>query len=67
MTPDSHDRSDHDRVAEPPDDQPDGVDEELDEIGRESFPASDPPSSWAGSRREARASEQADMPHRDGR
>ena len=25
-----------------------GSDEELDEEGRESFPASDPPSSWAG-------------------
>jgi hypothetical protein len=25
-----------------------GGSEELDEVGRESFPASDPPASWAG-------------------
>jgi hypothetical protein len=67
MTPNSHDRRDDERVAEPPDDQPDGADEELDEIGRESFPASDPPSSWAGPRRQVSAAEQGDLPRRDGR
>jgi len=29
-------------------DAQDGEGEELDEVGRESFPASDPPASWAG-------------------
>ncbi len=57
MTGGSHDQTDDPPVAELRDDQLDRADEELDEVGRESFPASDPPSSWAGPPREVRGDE----------
>jgi hypothetical protein len=46
----SRDQRDERRPEDAPreGDAQDGEGEELDEVGRESFPASDPPASWAG-------------------
>jgi hypothetical protein len=37
-----------DMAHEGPDESGSGQDDQLDEVEEESFPASDPPSSWAG-------------------
>ncbi len=46
-SPEQVDPSEEGVNVTPPPDAPDEVDE-VDEVDEESFPASDPPSSWAG-------------------